>query len=343
LILTGWNFALRLLPQMSSSFKIFQRDAAGVVLLFCLGLSGTGDLRAQGRPIEFSEPTGPKASAGAYEPAIKSSNLPTLEDRALKPNSYSSPIGAPNEMKPLAPMSVNPNPRANNKNSRRLTASEEMMQNLIGRDVYKQPRPGGSTKDFGPGASADRYSMESRRNSLTNRLGAYDSRSGSAETNRWGDGLNAADAFATPSGSRMSPGGPLSSDLSIGRPSSLSDLFRTRDDQSPEAIRERRALANQLDEFKRLLDIPTVGGSSRPMNPGTRTTSVGGSGNSLGPRPGSSFSSVPEKVNSVFTPPTAPTAPGAPLSPDQMNAPPKPQPKPPKPTEQDIASPRRKF
>lgn len=336
---------------MSFSLKIVRRSAARVVLLFCLGISGLGGLPARGRPIEFSEPTDPKVTTSVNELGSKSSSLPSIEDRAFKPNSFNSPIGKPNDMKPLAPLHGSVNMRANSRLDRKknwgIMTSDEMMQSLIMRNVYKQPRLGAVANDLGPGASVESYSLEmSRRNSLTNRLGAYDFRGGSRETNRWGnasDALNSDDPFAAQAGRRTSPGSPLNSDLNAGRSSSLSDLFRGGDDMSPDAIRERKALADHLDEFRRLLDAQTSGANSGAMNPATRATGMGGKGNSSAPWPGSSFSSLPEKNNSVFTPPGVPLAPDAPLAPGQTSLTPSPYPTPSKPKAQVVSPPRRKF
>ena len=336
---------------MSISFNICRRGAARLVLLFCLGISGTADLQAQGRAIEFSEPTDPKVTTSVNALGAKSSRLPNLEDPAFKLNFFNLPAGAGNEMKPLAPLPGSANLRAKSRPDRKknwgVMTADEMMQDLIVRNVYKQTRSGAGAYDLGPGASVESYSLEmSRRNSLTNRWGAYAVRSGSTETNRWGyaaDAFNADAAFAPQAGRRTSPGSPLSSDLNAGRPSSLADFFRVGDERSPEAIRERQALADHLDEFRRLLEVQTSGGNSSAMNPATSMPGLGGRGNPSVPLPGSSFSSLPEKNSSVFTPPGAPVAPIAPLAPDQMNATPLPDPKPAKPKSQIMSSPQRKF
>jgi hypothetical protein len=336
---------------MSFSFKIVRCSAARVVLLFCLGISGLAGLPAHGRPIEFSEPTDPKVTTSVNELGSKSSSLPSLEDSAFKPNPFNSTIGGPNGMKPLAPLPGSPIMRANSRLDRKknwgLMTSDEMMQSLIVRNVYKQPRFGAGANDLGPGASVESYSLQmSRQNSLTNRLTAYDFRGGSRETNRWdnaSDALNSDDPFAAQAGRRASPGSPLSSDLNAGRPSNLSDLFRAGDDMSPDAIRERKALADHLDEFRRLLDSQTPGANPGAMNPATGTPGMGGLGNSSVSRPGSSFSSLPEKINSVFTPPSVPVAPGAPLAPGQTSLTPSSNSAPSKPKSQIVPSPRRKF
>ena len=213
---------------MSFSFNIFRRQAARVVFLFCFGISGTRGVQAQGRAIEFSEPADSKAAPSVSELGSKPSSLPNLEDRAFKPNSFSSSINAPSNMKPLGPMPGNSFLRENsrldqNKNWRIMT-SDEMMQSLILRNVYKQSRPGADVNDLGPGASVESYSMQmSRRNGLTNRLGGYDLRGNSREMNRLGnasDALKPDDSSATPVGRRTSSGSLLNSDLNASRPSS---------------------------------------------------------------------------------------------------------------------------
>jgi hypothetical protein len=333
---------------MSFSFKIVRPGVARWVLLSSLGIGGLAGLPARGRPIEFSEPTDPKATTSVNELGLKSSSLPSLEDNTFTPNPFKSNFGDANNVKPLAPMygspNVRPNPRKKNSG---LMTSDEMIQSLIVRNGYKQPRFGAAANDLGPGASVESYSMQmSRQNSLTNQLGAYNFRGGSRETNRWdnaADALNSDNPFAAQAGRRTSPGSLLSLDSNASRPSSLSDLFRGGDDMSPDAIRERKALADHLDEFRRLLDSQTTAANPGVMNPAAGTSGMDAQGNSSVSRPGSSFSSLPEKINSVFTPPSVPVAPGAPLAPGQTSLSLSPNPEPSKPKSQIISSPRRKF
>jgi hypothetical protein len=339
---------------MSFSFKIVRRGVARLVLVFCLGIAGRAGLPAHGRPIEFSQPTGPNVNTNVSELGAKSPGLPSLEDSAFKPNSFHSTIGEPNSMKPPTPLPGSPIIRANTRLDRNknwgIMTSDEMMQSLIVRNVYKQPRSGAEANDLGPAASVESYSLQMfRQNSLTNRLRAYDFRGGSRETNRWDnayDALNSADPFGAQAGRRILPGGPLSSDSNSGRPFSLSDFFRGGDDLSPDAIRERKALADHLDEFRRLLDPQTPGANVGAMNPATGSSGVGGLGNSSAQRPGGSFSSLPEKINSVFVPPgvpVAPVAPVAPLAPGQTSPTPSPNTEPSKPKSQIVAPLRRNF
>jgi hypothetical protein len=321
---------------MSFSFKIFRRTAARVALLFCVGTSGLVSLQSHGRPIEFSEPTGTNLTANVSGLGTKTTGLPGAQESIFS-HSFNTPIDTPSNLRPLAPLPGSVTIRNNNRGDREknwmLMTPDEMMQSLINRDVYKQPRFGTSAYDLQQAISRNRYYPQtSRQNSRTNQFGAYDFRSLSSETNQWGnasDSFTLNDPFAAYASKRPSRGGQPGSDLNASTTFSLSDLFKSSDDK-PNAFGDRKALANHLEEFKKNLDSQTPGANHGLLNaaPGDN-----GFGKFSDPLPGSSFSSVPEKPKSALTPPGVRLAPTAPAGPDQVSptlspssAPPKPKP-----------------
>jgi hypothetical protein len=337
---------------MSVSFNIFKREAVRVDRLLCLGAVVLACLQSQGRPIEFSEPTGTNLTANVSELGTKPSRLPETERGIFKSDTFNSAIDS-DSIKPLKPLRGSATLRNGGRQDQgknwMLMTPEETMQSLIDRDAYKQSRSGASAYGLWPATSLERYHLQtSRQNSATNRLGAYDFPGRSRETNRWDNASGAStlnDPFAAYGGRRPLPGGPLSSDLNATRPYSLSDLLRSGDDMSSDAISGRKALADHMEEFKKSLDPQIPAANHRVLNP---TSGNGGLGNSSDPLPGSSFSSLPEKVKSAFAPPSVRLAPTAPLAPgqtppDQTSLTPSPNSAPSKPKSVISSAPQRRF
>jgi hypothetical protein len=332
---------------MSSSFKIFRRTAARVVLLLCAWSSGLASLQSHGRPIEFSEPTGTNLTANVSELGNKTTKLPGAEGSIFSAHSFNTPIDTPSKLRLLAPLpgsaTIQNNSRREREKNWMLMSPDEMMQSLVNREVYKQPRFGASAYDLQQTTSRDRYSLQtSHQNSRTNQLGAYDFRGLSSETNRWS---NASDTFsfndplAAYAGKRPSRG-QLGSDLNANGAYSLSDLFKSGEDRASDALGDRKALADHLEQFRKSADSQTPGANQGLLNPASGN---GGFVKFSDPLPGSSFSSVPEKAKSALIPPGARLAPTAPVAPDETSPPPLASSAPPKPKSVLPSSPKRKF
>jgi hypothetical protein len=104
----------------------------------------------------------------------------------------------------------------------------------------------------------------------------------------------------------------LGKNAAPGKPGGFSDLFGNPEDNSPEAIRERKERATQIDEFKKILDYQSP--ASLPEPPpvsGGGSFGAGGQNYFSGSAPAGGFN----PGGSVFNPALAPAAPLSPIAP----------------------------
>jgi hypothetical protein len=284
------------------------RIFAGICVV--LGLGFLAEFAAQGRSIEFSEPEG----------SLTATNLNSLAPNPSIVDPYNvgqkSLLGTQklpgNSMRPLPPPRVVRSGSSANRNgstakSWAIMTPDEMMQSLVERDVFKMPR-----SDSGENGSDSSYQIF-RHNSVTNRFDSSDSLRGGSDTNRFGsesDFLRSYDPFGSQE-RRNLQGNSRNSSVFGDKPDSTWDFFKRTDDNSPEAIKERKAQVDRVDAFKKMLDTTASVSTPKSAIPqpsfGFGTPAM----NSSLFNPGSP-SSVP-----VLAAPTAPTAPTAPLAPGQ--------------------------
>ena len=329
---------------MTSSFKAFNRRTARIVLLSCLGISGFFGLvqpSLLGRPIEFSEPTGPTVSTNADTWAGQSTTGLKLESEQFKPNTLDLSRRTPNSLRPLPPTSARLRNRANPEKNWTQMSPDEMMQSMMHKDMLKLTPSGAGAGELNASSSVEDYYLHMLQNkTATNRLGAADSGGHSGETNLWdnssGD-LKASDPFAAITGRRSD--NFLNENLGGGRADGWPGLLKSGEDMSPDAIRERKAQADQFEDYKRTFGFQAPGANPVPPEPAgaVRTANV------LAPLAGSSFSSLPAKAIGSFTVPSAPLAPAAPFAPGQSSLAPAPYTAPAKPKSLIFSAPQRKF
>jgi len=325
---------------MTSCFTALQRRGARTVLLFCLGIGGFLDLGKSAlpaRPIEFSEPADTTVSTNVGAWNGQSTGL-RLEEDQFKPNVLNLSRRLPNSLRPLPPNSVRMPNRTTQEKNWMMMSPDEMMQSMIQKDILKLPHP--SVGELNPSASVDQiYRQMFQNKSATNRFGAAEARGGSGETNLWGStsqNWNSSDPFAVIANRRPET---LNEKLHDGRAEGWSGLFKSGEDMSPNAIRERKAQAEQMSEYKKFLGYQTPGANSAFPDP----SEAGRSGNALTPLPENSFSSLPVKIVTPLTLPSAPVAPLAPFAPGQSSLTPATYSPPPKPKSLIFTAPQRKF
>jgi hypothetical protein len=322
---------------MRFSFKISKCAATkSVVLLGIFALFFTTQSSLRARPIEFSEPSNPTLATNVNSLATKPSLLPDIIG-----NSRSSPMNQnfSQSLAPLPAQAVVPSRDAQRLKNWSLMTPDEMMRDMLERDGLKVPGAKDTDDDLDPSASMENLYLHrmAQRNRNTNSFGAFDARGRFGRTNDWGnssDGFDGYDPFQSNAGKN-----PDDNSAAAKRRSALFDFFKSRDVETPESLREKKAEEDQLDAFRKMIAPPTVTANPSFSSP-SASARPGGYGNlSL---PSSTFNSTPGVPTlSPMPTPSAPTVPMAPAAPGQTSLTPYTAPSKPKPV--GFSAPQRTF
>jgi hypothetical protein len=321
---------------MSFRFNHPRFPAAKIFAACILGIAfaGIAPQQLHGRSIEFSEPTIP-AFGTNLNSLLSKSELPDVSGlyKPVLPGSSKFP----GSLKPLPvarPRAVSPGAK-----NWALMSPDEMMQNIIQRDILKSPQTErGNGLDLS--SPTDSYNSLLRRDTATNQFEKFNWRGSSRDTNRFD---NNSDVFREydPYGSSNKRNWLNKSQDSLsssGKSESFWDVLKKPDYNSPEALQARKAQAERVDAFKKLLEPSVPAPTTVAVNPLPQSSSsLGALG--IGTDPASSYS--PAAAPAVFLGgPNTPAPPKVPVAPGQAPLPtytPPPKPKP------AFASPSRRF